>query len=350
MHVDSINDVIGKGIEQFLDPEQLRKFNEIRDDVMRTRDYQHADLRLKIGDKFQANKLTISPWFNDEANVIGVILSFEGEMAGFVMDEEGYVTDCTAPAARYLGYNKEDIAGLPLVTFLDEDSLLSAGDRIMDIFDEDMEPEDNEECTRVIMKRETGRMLQVTWDLQQFRTPNNELRAMVIMHKEKWLGVRGRKNMKKVQDKEAQEKEDPKLRHVVMPTQRDLPDGPQKEEPELTAAERAEKEREPVRFHFCVMQREQDMSGTCNFDDFKTYLRNVNPPELRPWGLHRTNCFLKKAMQTKYMEIVGGNKFNNVAFDFDTWQQWWNGDQRRTGWDGGPMMEFAGGHTLATAM
>merc|ERR1712023_184749 len=149
---------------------------------MRTRDYQNVDFRVKIGDKFQAHKLTISPWYDDE-------------MAGFVMDEEGYVTDCTAPAARYLGYNKEEIAGLPLVTFLDEDSLLSAGDRIMDIFDEDMEPEDNEECTRVIMKRETGRMLQVTWDLQQFRTPNGELRAMVIMHKEKWLGVRGRSNM-----------------------------------------------------------------------------------------------------------------------------------------------------------
>merc|ERR1712146_89170 len=65
--------------------------------------------------------------------------------------------------------------------------------------------------------------------------------------------------MRKAQDKEAQEKEDPKLRHVVMPTQRDQAEGPKKEEPHLTAAERAEKEREPVRYHFCVMQRDQDM-------------------------------------------------------------------------------------------
>lgn len=341
LEAGSIHDVVGRDFSEFLaDDDQLETFMQLRGDVMLKRASDTKDFSVKLGNKFQARRLTLIPWFDENAKIKGLIVSLAmlgGEEAGFVMGQDGFVVDCTSMAARMIGYPKEDIDGVPLVRFLDEDSLLSAGDRIMDIFDEDLDPEENAACTRVVMKKESGRMFQVTWDLQRFYTPTNEMRAMVIMHREFNLGVRGRNNSKRV----VEEEEHIDLRHVE-PSQRQAKPEAKEEDPELTAAEKAQRETEPVRFHFCLMQKENEMDGECSFEDFKTYLRQFPVPEDRPWGLHKTNCFLKKPMQLKYQEICDTKKFNNETFDFETWMQWWKGRTspcpQRTMWDGGEKM------------
>jgi len=283
--------------------------------------------------------LTILPWYDDAAKLKGVVVSWEGELAGFSLDSDGYVTDCTDAAARQLGYDKEDIFGKALVTFVDDDSLLMMGDSIMDIFDEDWDEspfEDIEDqVCKVVMVRQSGRMVQTTWDMTRIEGANPKKKyAMVVMHKEKWLGVRGRERAKQ----QIQEKEEVHLKSVggrVTDRGHAPVAKPTKEKVELTALEKAETEEDPCQFHYVVMQNQNLIDQPCDFNTFKVYLRAMNPPEHRPWGLHKTNCFMKRAMETKFKEISGGEL---GKFSFKDWEAWWNQSTNRSQWDGGPKM------------
>jgi len=293
---------------------------------------------IKEHGHYKATALTFTPWYDDCAKIKGVIVSWEGELSGFSLDSDGYVTDCTDAAARQLGFDKEDILGKALVTFVDDDSLLMMGDSIMDIFDEEydelpLEEIDDQVC-QVVMIRQSGRMVQTTWDMTRIQGSNPQKKyAMVVMHKEKWLGVRGRERAaQKIVEKEEV--------HLVHRESRERPVAPKalpaKEKVELTALERAEAEEDPCRFHYVAMQKDSEIGESCDFNAFKVYLRAVNPPEQRPWGLHTTNCFMKRPMETKFKEISGGEL---GEFSFKDWETWWNASPNRSQWDGGPKMQ-----------
>merc|ERR1711934_596453 len=182
-------------------------------------------------------------------------------------------------------------------------------------------------------------MVQTSWDLTKLETPANvPMKAMVVMHMEKFLGVRGKKKHERnMAANKTQDHEDVHLKHIVQPKPRDTAQ-PKKEEAQLTAAELAEKETEPVRWHFCVMQKDHLMDQVVYQDDFRKYLMMINPGDCRPYGLHQVNCFAKRAIKTKFQMLSGGE----AQFDFAAWKKWWEesaNSEKRTNWDGGVKME-----------
>jgi PAS domain-containing protein len=320
--------IVGESFLDFLHPDSRSNFMNLWHDVLRKREPFQADFVVRKGDSFQAKTLTLLPWYDENAHITGVIVSFEGPLSGFSLDSDGYVTDCTDAAAAQLGYDKQDIFGKALVTFVDDGSLMMMGDSIMDIMDEEWDElpsihEIPDQVCQVTMIRQSGRMVQTTWDMTRIGGSNPTKKyAMVVMHKEKWLGVRGRERVRR---------KDPRADEHVSP----------REKVELTALEKAEQETEPVRFHYVVMQKDNDITESCSFADFRVYLRVMasaqNPPEHRPWPLHRLNCFLRKPMESKFKEISGGEV--SSTFNFQQWENWWNSDERRREWDGGPAMK-----------
>jgi PAS domain-containing protein len=325
----------------------MESFAEARDMVL-AGELVEKDLMIKHGSEWRMTKLHLRPWYNESAQIQGVIVSFEGELAGFSLDSDGWITDCTHAAAAHLGYDKDDVNGKALVSFVDEDSLLVMGDAIMELFDEWHDDEGTaledipDEVCQVTMVRESGRMVQTTWDLTRVAgaDPTKKF-AMAVMHKEQWLGVRG-SNRKKEQP--ASPREEVKLTKAQQMARK--AEESQREEVHLSALELSEAETLPVRFHFVVMQKDNNLDGECSFEDFKKYLRLVFL-ENRPWGLHQVNCFMKRAMESKFQEIGGAGPFS-----FAQWEAWWNLSPNRTNWDGGPSMKHTSppGRQLATDM
>eukprot|EP00658_Telonema_sp_P-2_P052339 TRINITY_DN4054_c0_g1_i3.p1 TRINITY_DN4054_c0_g1~~TRINITY_DN4054_c0_g1_i3.p1 ORF type:complete len:519 (+),score=163.52 TRINITY_DN4054_c0_g1_i3:112-1668(+) len=320
-----------------LGPGSLDTFLSAQELVVKKGEYGVIDCHVQVGEHMVPMALTLSPWYDSMGQIRGTIVGFEGELAGFSLDSDGFITDCTDAAVFHLGYDKQDIVGVELVTFVDPDSLFLMGDSIMELFDDEEYPSPEmvpDIVVPVTLVRESGRMVQSCWDMTRIPGPNPDMKyAMVVLHKEKWLpSIRGRDKQGEAMEPAPEPKPSVSDGHGRLP--KPAPAKKQKESVHLTPFEKAEAETEAVRYHYAVMQELNDCNGGCTFNDFKRYLFTVQK-EYRPWGLHTTNMFMKPAVVKKYKEISGGDL---GPITFQQWEDWWNTADKRSNWDGGEKM------------
>jgi hypothetical protein len=129
--------ILGHDLEEFLHPDSVHKFAQYVQDVRKTKMPYMVDLWVKMGDKFTPMPLTLSPWYDQNGRSQGIIVGLEGELAGFSVDSDGYITDCTDAVVNHLGFDKQDIVGFELMRFVDSDSVWTVHGNIMELFEED---------------------------------------------------------------------------------------------------------------------------------------------------------------------------------------------------------------------
>merc|ERR1712166_204820 len=298
--------------------------------------YLVADMFLK--DQEIPVNMSFSTWYNARAEPQGILINMCGCLAAFEIDSDGYVLDCTPAAAQALGYRRSEILNTALVNYVDSSSIVEAqnilgellnnGD---DIKDEDWDPEEYSKVTRINMQRKTKRVMQTTWDA--VRLNQDKAVALVIMHPEKLTNKsRCKKEDANKPDKYEELLVDRLKKMVPVKYQKEEPD--EDEDMELSPVERAQKQTQPVKYHYAVMQKHGDIRGKCEFNDFHKYLGTVWQ-ENRPWELHRLNVYNKKRVKTMFLKISRDAE----EMEFEHWEKWWNLSDNRKLWDGGNTME-----------
>lgn len=305
-------------------------------------------------------KFAIAPRYNTKAKSQGTIIGLMGSfLSSFSLDSDGYVLDCSLSAATQLGYkSREDIKGKDLIqSFVDQDSQVHATDMLRDflhapengeLLGKDVNGELQTRVSRIEMIRRTKRVLQTTWEvfLQPTNKTNDDKRVIiVIMHKERILESKARV---KAQDQEAKDEMETDLIQIIdlTPMKQMEPVPPPEDQVvvHLTPVERAQRQTDPIKYHFAVMQKEGDIEQEVAFADFKKYICAVKNAD-RPWEMHRVNRFqanpVKKAWLAIYILNPDCNRNQELAdqrLSFATWEIWWNKSEFRTRWDGGTTM------------
>jgi len=322
------DEIVQLPFEDFLQTRSLNEFHTLCE-------YVKADpTQPQIGDMFfkgeeMPKKITVSPWYNERAEMCGLLINMNGLVAAFEMDSDGYVLDCTPEAARILGYNRSDIIGKALIKHVDGDSCVDALDTLSDLlFMEDIDEFEeyaHNKVVRINMLRQTKRVVQTTWDAVRMNQDKDT--AIVVMHKEKLTNKIRRENA----NDDDMDAEEAGLRRMKPMSAQEKAKG---EKVELTATERAQLHTEPVKYHFAVMQPFSMIEETCSINDFRKYLAEVWQ-EQRPWELHRLNVYFRPKVKAFFERITKGKD----ALTFEDWEAWWDKSENRTSWDGGVTME-----------
>lgn len=272
-------------------------------------------------------QIYVSTWYNSRAEPQGLLVNMCGFLAAFEMDSDGYVLDCTPAAAQALGYTRSEILQTALMNYVDAESSGDALQVGQSLLDDDFTLDENM-VVRINMRRKTKRIIQTTWDAVRL----DKDKLLVIMHEEKLTN--------KIRDKAAQMQNldmheellvDRLKRMVPVKYHKELED--QKEDVELSPVERAMQQKEPVKYHYAVMQKHGDIKKTCDAKDFAKYLGAVWQ-EQRPWELHRLNVYRKSTVEKVFLKISR----NHDEMEFSDWETWWNKSDNRKDWDGGSTM------------
>jgi PAS domain-containing protein len=344
------DDVCGQKFTEYLAKVKARDFKEKCQQVIDTKESIIIDTQTEQGGVVSSHKaFSIAPWYDEKANVKGTIIGLMGSYwAAFEIDSDGYVTDCTREAAATLGYQRSEINGKCLLSFVDQDSKIAAFETLATFVGENHNDvgADDSEVNRIYMLRKTKRVLQTTWDVFIKRGSEDatldKKNLIVVMHKEKIVRAKARVEQK---DEVEEDEEEVKLT-AMTPVVPEAPK-PEGDKVELSPVERAQQHHEPVKYHFAVMQKWGDINQPVYFKNFRSYLAAIQKEE-RPWELHMLNVFWESKLQKKFSEILSsdpdldrakrGAPVEQMELDFKTWEVWWNKSENRTKWDGGVTM------------
>ena len=319
--LEDSDDALERSFIHFLDQSCHEEFKAICE-LVKAQSAEPIIMDAKLVGQVIPTRITISPWYDNNAKVKGILVNFSDGLAAFEMDSDGYVLDCTPAAARALGYTRSDIIGKALISLVDDDSCVDALDTLSELlFEEELVGENK--VVRIDMQRQTKRVIQTTWDA--VRLDKDKDVAVVVMHKEKLTN-----KVRRQGDMGEMDSEEVKLRAMVPLDNRTEAD---KEKVELTAVEKARLQTEPVKYHYVVMQEHNQLDGECDFDSFRKYLAAVWQ-EQRPWELHRLNVYMKSKLQKVFAQISRGQE----TMDYAAWEEWWNISPNRVEWDGGVTM------------
>merc|ERR1712166_360320 len=238
--------------------------------------------------------------------------------------------------ATQLGYkSREDIKGKDLIqSFVDQDSQIHATEMLSDFLhapdNDELLGKDDTRVSRIEMIRRTKRVLQTTWEvfLQPTNKTNDDKRVIiVIMHKERILESKARV---KAQDQEAKDEMETDLIEIIdlTPMKQMEPVPPPEDQVvvHLTPVERAQRQTEPIEYHFAVMQKGGDIKQEVAYEDFKKYVCAVKNAD-RPWEIHRVNRFSADASKKAWLSIYILNpdcnrnqKLADQRLSFATWR------------------------------